>query len=180
MSALALAVWAVAAPPADATTGLGVTALLAVSANVNPNCTISTSAVNFGRYESLLANATAPLNAAGRVSIACTKGSVPKISLDFGQNPSGERRRMALSVAAGAGVSDRLYYDLYLPPDVVPGTGCRYPGAMAWGSSPSEAFTPTPALTRAPRSYSVCGTIPAGQGVSMGSYADTVVATVNF
>jgi spore coat protein U-like protein len=178
ISTLALAFWVVVARPAVGTTGLGVTALLAVSANVSANCTISASAVSFGRYESLQANAIAPLNAAGRVSIACTKGSAPKITLDLGQNPSGERRHMALST--GGGAADRLTYELYLPPDTVSGTGCRFPGAVPWGSSPGEAFTPTPPLTRAPRSYSVCGTIPAGQGVSMGSYADTVVATVNF
>ena len=67
---------ALAAPPGASST----TAVLTVSAIVNPNCTISTSAVSFGRYESLLANATTPLNAAGAVNIACTKGSVPKMT----------------------------------------------------------------------------------------------------
>ncbi len=170
----------VATPPAiGTTTGLSATAVLSVNATVSANCTISTGGLSFGRYESLLANATVPLNASGAVSIACTRGSGPQITLDLGQNPSGDRRRMALA-SSGAGAADRLYYELYQPADATPGAACRFPGTAAWGASAAQAFAPGPPLTRAPRTYRVCGTIPAGQGVSMGSYADTVIATVNF
>ena len=158
----------------------GTTAVLTVSATVNANCTMSASPVSFGRYESLLANATAPLNAAGAVSIACTKGSAPKISMDLGRNPNGGRRYMALAAAGTSGPAGVLYYELYQPPSSAPGTGCSFPGTMAWGPSGAQTFAPGPPTGRGSRTYSVCGTIPAGQGVSMGSYADTVVATVNF
>lgn len=180
MTAAALALWLLAPPRAVGTTsGLSVTAVLGVSATINANCTIRTSALSFGRYESLQANATAPLNAAGSVSIACTKGLAPRITLDLGQNPSGGRRQMALATAASPG-SGRLYYELYQPPSATPGSGCSFPGSVVWGSAPEQAFVPSPPTNRAARSYSVCGTVPAGQDVSMGSYADTVVATVNF
>lgn len=180
MTAVALALWTVAPPRAVGTTaGHDVTAVLGISATINANCTISTSAVSFGRYESLQANATVPLNGAGSVSIACTKGSAPRITLDLGQNASGERRQMALA-AAGSPGSDRLYYELYQPPSATPGSGCSFPGSVAWGSAATQALVPSPPVNRAARTYSVCGTIPAGQGVGMGSYADTVVATVNF
>ena len=165
-------------PGAGATAGLNTT-ILSVSATINPNCTISTNGLSFGQYESLRANATAPLNAAGSVSIACTKGSAPRITLDLGQNPSGPRRQMALATAGAPG-TDRLYYELYQPPNAAPGTGCSFPGSVAWGPAPGQAFVPSPPANRAARTYSVCGTVPAGQGVSVGSYADTVVATVNF
>jgi spore coat protein U-like protein len=164
----------VAVPPR----AVGTTAVLGVSASVNPNCTITTSAVSFGRYESLRANATAPLIAAGTVSIACSKGSAPKITMDLGQNPSGGRRYMALAAAGGG--PDALHYEIYQPPTAIPGAGCSFPGTAVWGPTAAQAFVPSPPATRAARTYSVCGTIPAGQGVSMGSYADTVVATVNF
>jgi spore coat protein U-like protein len=166
-------------PPGSGTTGRLNTTILSVSATINANCTISTNALSFGQYEALRANATAPLNAAGSVSIACTKGSAPRITLDLGQNPSGPRRQMALA-AAGSPGTDRLYYEIYQPPNTAPGTGCSFPGSVAWGPAPAQAFVPSPPANRAARSYSVCGTIPPGQGVSMGSYADTVVATVNF
>ncbi len=158
----------------------GTTAVLAVSATVNPNCTISTSAVSFGRYESLLANATTPLNAVGAVSIACTRGSAPKITLDLGRNSNGDRRYMALAAASASGPAESLRYELYQPPNPAPGTACSFPGAMAWGVSGAQAFAPGLPTNRSSRTFSVCGTIPAGQDVSMGSYADTVVATVNF
>ncbi len=173
LTAAALVLLVAVAPRA-----VGTTAVLGVSATVNSNCTIATSAVSFGRYESLQANATAPLNAAGTVSIACTKGSAPKITMDLGQNPSGGRRYMALAAASGG--PNALYYEIYQPPTAVPGAGCSFPGTAAWGPAGAQAFVPSPPASRAARTYSVCGTIPAGQGVGMGSYADTVVATVNF
>ena len=157
----------------------GTTSVFSVTASVSANCTISTSAVSFGRYESLLANAATPLHAEGTVSIACTKGSAPKITMDLGRNPNGGRRYMALA-AGGGGAADTLNYELYQPPNPASGTACSFPGTVVWGSSAAQAFAPSPPLNRAMRTYSVCGTIPAGQGVSMGSYADTVVATVNF
>jgi spore coat protein U-like protein len=158
----------------------GTTAVLAVTATVNPNCTISASAVSFGRYESLQANATTPLNATGAVSIACTKGSAPRITMDLGRNPNGGRRYMALATGGGGGAVDALNYELYQPASAMPGAACSFPGAVVWGPSAAQTFVPNPSLNRASRTYSVCGTIPAGQGVTMGSYADTVVATVNF
>jgi spore coat protein U-like protein len=159
----------------------GGTAVLTVSATVNANCTMSASPVSFGRYESLLTHATAPLNAAGAVSIACTKGSAPKITMDLGRTPNGGRRHMALAAAGAPGAAETLlYYELYQPPSSAPGTGCSFPGTMAWGPSGAQTFAPGPSAARGSRTYSVCGTIPAGQDVSMGSYADTVVATVNF
>jgi spore coat protein U-like protein len=173
VAALALAV---AVPPRAG----GTTAVLAITATVNPNCTISTSAVSFGRYESLLANARTALNAAGTVGIACTRGSAPKITMDLGRNPNGGRRYMALAAGGGGGTADTLYYELYQPPNATPGAACSFPGTTAWGSSAAQAFAPSPPTNRASRTYSVCGTIPAGQGVTMGTYADTVVATVNF
>jgi spore coat protein U-like protein len=171
LSALAIAL---AAPPRAG----GTTGTLAVTATVNANCTISATALNFGRYESLLANANSPLNAAGSVSIACTKGSAPNITLDLGRNPNGGRRYMALT--AGSSGADALNYEIYQPPNPTPGAACAFPGIIPWGPTGTQAFAPSPSSNREARTYSVCGTIPPGQGVSMGSYADTVVATVNF
>lgn len=158
----------------------GTTAVLGVSASVIANCAISTTALSFGRYESLQANATAALNATGAVSIACTKGSTPKITMDLGQNPNAGKRYMALIASGSGATASSLHYELYQPPAPAPGTGCSFPGTTPWGASAGQTFAPSPATGRGARTYMVCGTIPPGQFAMMGSYADTVVATVNF
>jgi spore coat protein U-like protein len=170
-AALALAV----APRAT-----GTTAVLGVSASVAANCTISASALSFGSYEALSANANVALNAAGTVRIACTKGSAPRITMDQGQNANAGKRYMTLVGAGSAGIASALYYEIYQPPDPTPGTGCSFPGSTLWGSSAAQTFVPSAPTGRAARSYSVCGTIPPGQFTVLGTYADTVVATVNF
>jgi spore coat protein U-like protein len=174
-AAVAAALMLSAAPSAT-----GTTAVLGISASVAANCAISATALSFGQYESVLANATSALNASGSVSIACTKGTTPRISMDLGQNASSGKRYMTLVATAPAGTAGTLYYELYQPPSSTPGVGCSFPGTTLWGSSASDTFVPSIALSRVARTYSVCGTIPAGQFVAMGTYADTVVATVNF
>ena len=159
---------------------MGTTAVLGVSASVAANCAISATALSFGQYESLLANATSPLNASGSVSVACTKGTAPRIGMDLGQNSSAGKRYMTLVASPATGGSGTLYYELYQPPNATAGMACIFPGTTLWGSSAADTFVPGAALSRAARTYSVCGTIPPGQFVAMGAYADTVVATVNF
>ncbi len=156
------------------------TAVLGVAASVAANCAISATALSFGQYESVLANATSPLNAAGSVSIACTKGTAPSISMDLGQNASAGKRHMALTATSVPTGSTALYYELYQPPSATAGVACSFPGTAPWGSAAADTFVPSVPLSRIARTYSVCGTIPAGQFVAMGTYADTVVATVNF
>ena len=173
----ALAAGAVAwmrAQPSDATSA---TSSLTVSATVVSNCVIQTDSLDFGIYDPMLANATAPRNASANVTLACTRGSSPSISMDLGQHESSGSRYMRITTA---GLSDSLRYELYQPASPAGGSACSFPGTKLWGVSPGQTFTPTQPPSRAARNYSVCGTIPAGQGVSMGAYADTVVATVNF
>ena len=162
------------APPSGATNA---TSSLTVSATVVSNCVIQAGSLDFGIYDPMLANATAPRNASANVTLACTRGSSPSISMDLGQHESSGSRYMRIT---SAGLSDSLRYELYQPASPAAGSACSFPGTKLWGASSGQTFTPTQPPSRAVRSYSVCGTIPAGQGVSMGAYADTVVATVNF
>ena len=69
-------------------------ASLTVTANVSKNCTITTAPVNFGAYDPVAANATAPLDGIGTVTVTCTKGAPAKVGLSVGSNAQGTTRRM--------------------------------------------------------------------------------------
>lgn len=148
---------------------------LAVSAGITANCTISTSALNFGNYDPVVVNAVNPLNGSGSVTIACTKGSAPNITLGLGLNASGSQRNMLLS-----GGTDLMAYQLYQPPNTTPASACTFSGGTVWGTTGSGIFTPTAPTSKASRTYNICGTVSGGQDISVGTYNDTVVATVNF
>jgi spore coat protein U-like protein len=148
------------AAPAFAQTA---TANLGVSATVAKNCSITTSAVAFGSYDPVVTHATSPLDGTGSVVVTCTKGAGTRIDLGVGANASGSTRRMA-------GGGDFLTYELYQ------NTG----RTTVWGSGASAGQTIAAAPSRAARTFTVFGRIPAGQDVSAASYNDTVVATINF
>jgi spore coat protein U domain-containing protein, fimbrial subunit CupE1/2/3/6 len=150
------------------------TSNLAVSANVNNNCTISTTAVAFGAYDPLVTHASTPLDASGTVTIACTKGSATTMALDLGLNASGSTRRMT------DGSGNFLTYEAYQPPNNTPGSACSYTTPTVWGTSGANLFTPAVAPSKAARIYNVCGEVAAGQDLPSGTYNDTILATVNF
>jgi spore coat protein U-like protein len=143
------------------------TANLTVSATVNASCTVSTAAVAFGNYDPIVSNKSVALNGQGSVTTICTNGSAAKITLSQGANAaSGSSDAMPLrQMASGA---DRLPYFLYQD------TG----GTSVWGNTPATAKSDTG--TGVASTQTVYGQIPANQFKPVGSYADTVVATVSF
>jgi spore coat protein U-like protein len=155
----------VALLPAGAFAQGSASTTLSVTASVASLCTISTSAVAFGSYDSLGANATSPLDANGGVTVTCTKGSVPVIGLGLGSHASGSTRQMA---TAG---TDLLAYELYRANDYTSVWGV-YGGA--------NQLTAPAAPSKAPRTFTVYGRVAAGLDPAVGSYSDSVQATVNF
>ena len=154
------------------------TTSITVSATVSQGCSISTSsALAFGAYDPIGANATAALNATGQVSVACAKGaSGVSIAMNDGTHVVGGQRQMQ-----GATATDILQYNLFQPPSNVPGAACAATGTIAWNSTaPAGVLTLSTAPSKAVRQYNVCGTIPGGQDATTGTYGDTVVATLNF
>ncbi len=148
------------APRASAATA---TANLTVNATVTKNCTVSTSALAFGSYDPVVANASANLDGTGGVTVACTRGATASIALGSGSNASGAARRM------GDGTGNFLTYELYSDSG----------RATAW-SNGAGALTLNAAPSRAARDFTVYGRIAGNQDVPAGTYGDTVVATVNF
>jgi spore coat protein U-like protein len=137
---------------------------LSVSATVQKNCTITTAPVAFGSYDSVAANATAPLDAVGTIPVKCTKGAVAKVGLGPGANAQGATRRMVGTAA------EHLTYELYKD------TG----RASIWGNTATDGLDIPAAPSQAARNFTVYGRVLQAQEAAVGAYTDTVVATINF
>jgi spore coat protein U-like protein len=162
---LGLLAWgAVAVGPALAATA---TANLSVTADVSANCTISTSAVAFGAYDPVSANASTPRNGTGTVTVTCTSGASATITLDQGSNANtGSTDAVPLRRMASGG--SRLSYFLYQEAG----------HTTVWGNTAGTGVAHTGTGTAS--AITVYGQITQGQNVPAGSYADTVVATVTY
>jgi spore coat protein U domain-containing protein, fimbrial subunit CupE1/2/3/6 len=143
------------------------TSNFSVTASVANNCTISTTALAFGGYDPIVANASTALDNTGSVTITCTKGAATTIGLNAGNNganATGTTRAMKSG-------SDYLSYEVYQ----------NSGRTTLWGNSGGDLFTPANAPDKNPRTFTTYGRVPAGQDVPAGaSYTDTVTATVNF
>lgn len=138
------------------------TASLAVSATVNNNCAITTTALAFGTYDPITTHATADLDNTGTVVIACTKGATTSIELNLGANAAVSQRRLKSGV-------NFLNYEVYQDST----------RATVWGTGTAKLDTGV-APSKAARTYTAYGRVAMNQDVPSGSYTDTVTATVNF
>jgi spore coat protein U-like protein len=152
------------------------TGTLTAQGTVDTLCTVATSALSFGAYDPIVANTTTALNngTTGSVTITCVKGTSATITLGNGSHFAGGTRQMQHATRP----TSLLTYQLFQPSSIAPAAACTFPGTTAWSST--SAFTPAAAPNKNSRSFNVCGTVPAGQDVEVGTYSDTVVVTVNF
>lgn len=141
-----------------------------VIANVTANCSITATGINF-TYDPVGVNATTPATASGSVTIACTKGAGPTIGLNAGTNGG---KVAGVSRAMANGATNFLGYELNQP-TTAPGNGGVWTDIGG-----SNVFNPGASTSKAGRTFTVDATIPAGQDVAVGSYTDTITATVNF
>ncbi|BAY20616.1 hypothetical protein NIES2100_03580 [Calothrix sp. NIES-2100] len=160
-------VFASVAIPMTAMAG-SATSNLGVSASVTANCTISTSALTFGAYDPVSANASSALTGTGSVTTACTSGASATITLGQGSNAdTGSTDAAPLRMMSDGG-GNNLSYGLY--------TDAGH--STAWGNTSGTGVAHTGTGTAA--QITIYGSIAGGQNVPAGSYSDTVLATVSF
>jgi spore coat protein U-like protein len=120
----------------------------------------------FGAYDPIVANKSADLEEEGTISVTCTNGSAVTIELDGGANedgsaPAAPARRMI----SGA---DLLSYTLYSDAGLT----------TLWATGAAVDVDDTG--TGVASNHTVYGSVAADQNVPVGSYSDTVSATVTF
>ena len=153
------------AAPAMAATN---TSNLDVSAEIAANCTINAAALDFSAYDPIVAHKTVDYDVTADVTTNCTTGATATITLGQGANdtagtPGAPVRRLK------SGTTDYLSYNLYQDSG----------HATVWGNTIPTGVAP-PATNGADQISTVYGRVPFGQNVPLGTYTDTVVATVNF
>jgi spore coat protein U-like protein len=141
------------------------TANLAVSATVSANCIISTTAVDFDEYDPVVANKTVPLDVQGIVTVTCTSGPTFQVTLGQGlHDGTGSAAAPARRLSDG---TNFLNYSL---------SNVGF-GGTVWSDSTSGVDH---IGTGVATNLAVFGQIAAGQNPPVGSYSDTVLATVTF
>ena len=147
---------------AVAQSGRTKTANLQVTAEVVANCDVSKNDIAFGPYDPVAANKSAPLDRIDIISMQCTPGTSVKVELDNGQNGSGAQRSMA------GPSNSRLNYEI--------SQGNSHNQRFGSGS---DAGTKV-AGTTGRLGFWMHSRIFPGQNVTVGSYRDTVLATVSY
>lgn len=159
-AAIAIAACTTLATPAAAG---NVSSNLGVNATVTANCTISTSALDFGNIDTLSAT---PVTGTGGFTVACTNGSgwTATASVGGGSGATFATRRMTFG-------ANTLDYSLY--------TNSGY--GTVWGDGTGGSGTITGTGTGASQNITVYGRIPGSQtSVPVGGYSDTVSVTITY
>ena len=139
--------------------GTVATGTVSVSGPVSPICSVTAGTLGFGTY-----SGAADALAAAAVSVNCSSGGAYQVSLSAGANASGGSRRMA------GPASSFLAYQLFRD-------SAR---TLAWGDGSALGARVSGTGSGAAQTLTVYGRIPAGQSVTVGSYTDSVVVTVEY
>jgi spore coat protein U-like protein len=158
---LALVAMTLSAPAFAATA----TTSFKVTVAVTTTCTIKSTDLSFGTYNTAAATA---VDASSTLTVGCGKGAITTIDLDEGgfrgatSTPALPFRQMS-----DGSTTNRVQYQLFQD-------SAR---TTAWGAGTATySYTGTGATS----ALSVYGQIPAGVAVPVGAYADSVTATINY
>jgi spore coat protein U-like protein len=142
--------------PVSATTA---TTPLAVSASVVASCTINAGALSFGAYTGASA-----VTAQATLTANCTNAAPYSVALDKGAGSGASITTRKLTASGGT-----LNYSLYQDAGFATLWGDGTTGTQASGTG-----------TGVNQTITVYGQIPGSQAVTVGSYVDTVTATITY
>jgi spore coat protein U-like protein len=131
------------------------------------SCTVTTTGVSFGSYDPL---SQVDNGSAGTIRIVCTLilSLAGSFTIDLSTGASGSYAQRSLKKGAST-----LAYNLFAD-----SAYSRVWGNGTGGSTQvSQSFS---SLLIVDRTLTVYGRIPAGQNVSAGAYADTIIVTVTY
>jgi spore coat protein U-like protein len=141
---------------------------LTVTANVTANCTINNATLAFGNYDPTAALATPGSTV---MTVRCTKGLVPVVTLGQGSNPAGGSTAAAplRQMAGTAPAAERLSYQLFQDSGYL----------TVWGGTVATGVGVV--ANAAGTAVTVYGTIAPGQNVTnANTFSDSVQAIVNY
>lgn len=138
------------------------TGTLTVSATVIATCTIGDGAIAFTGYDPVGVHAAAALDSSTTLSVQCTNGTPYSIGLNAGANPNGAVRRMLRATG-----TEYLTYELYSDSN----------RTAVWTDAAPLSGT---AASNSAFNVTVYGRVPQAQDVPIGTYNDSVTATINF
>lgn len=142
--------------------------LVLLSGNAYAICHVSVTSINFGTYDVF---ATSPGDSVGTLTISCTDRA-PGVYANVSIGSSANSGTFSPRKMKRSGGTDLLDYNLFTNSN----------RTTVWGDGTAGTITvTTPARVRSgkPVTMNVYGRIPAGRDVSVGSYTDTLVVTVN-
>lgn len=141
-----------------------------VTATITPVCQINSAGnIAFASYDPVNVNSSTAASSTGTIQVTCTKSTPANIGLDQGLSAVSGSTCDAPARQMKSGVN-LLKYGIYQDSANSVVWGC--------GTSDQKSFTSASGVT--PQSFTTYSTIPAGQDVPTGSYADTVTVTVTF
>jgi len=140
---------------------------LTVTATVISSCSISSSPVAFGNYDGIVTNATTALTGNGSLTVTCTTGSPANIQLGQGANPA-TGSTAAVPLRRLANGTNYLSYSLFQNSALT----------TVWGNTTGTGAVYTGTGTSS--TVTVYGSVASGQNEPVGSYSDTVVASITF
>ena len=147
---------------------------MAVTAEINANCIMSTTDLAFGAYDPIVANATEGLTGSATVSATCTSGATGVVTMSGGLHSTFCMSSKCYRRMANAGETSFLRYNIY--------TNASYSWGYVWTDNPVDTKTVGQVTgSGISQDLTVYGEVHKSQtNASAGSYTDTINVTLRF